>query len=180
LNVLDAIARRRSVRAYSDEEVPDSAIEALIEASYAAPSAGDIHPHRIVVVSDGTKRAALASACFGEEFVAEAPVSLVFFVDLSVARIGYGDRGIRLYSLLDVGAAIENMMLAAVELGLGTCWIGAFDEQDVCDLLEAPPDWRAVSVVTLGKELGRGRHPAPPSLRDKVYLDGCRKLLRFH
>jgi len=174
MEVLEAIERRTSVRSYDETPVAEEKIEALLKMCYSAPSAGDLHPYKVVVVMERARKAALASACHGQDFVAEAPVALVFFVDLRAAGQGYGRRGIELYSLLDVGAAIESMMLAAVDAGLGTCWVGAFDDQEVHELLDAPPDWRAVSVVSLGRASGSVRRRPPPPLEGKAYLDSCR------
>jgi len=174
MEVREAMERRSSIRSYSDEEVPGDVIETLARASYLAPSAGDIHPYRIVVVRDESKRMALALASYEQEFIAEAPVSLVFFIDLDSAGRGYGERGIHLYSLLDVGAAVENLMIAATDMGLGTCWVGAFDEQAVNELLGAPPEWRAVSIVSLGRPSGSDRHPPPPLLAEVLRSENCR------
>jgi nitroreductase len=173
MEVREAIERRRSVRSYSAEEVPADVIQTLVGASYLAPSAGDIHPYRVVVVRDESKRRALARVSQEQEFVAEAPVSLVFFIDHDSARRGYGERGVQLYSLLDVGAAVENLMIAAVDIGLGTCWVGTFDEQAVNELLEAPPEWRAVSIISLGRPLGRDRHAPPPLLAEMLRSEDC-------
>lgn len=146
-------------------------IEDLAQACCLAPSAGDIHPYRIVVVTDEGRRKALAAACLGQSFVAEAPVSLVFLVDLVTSGRRYGRRGTDLYCLLDVGAAVENFMLAAVDAGLGTCWVGAFDEKAVEELLGAPPNWRAVSVVALGRPSRKELRSPPPSPKDMLYSE---------
>jgi nitroreductase len=173
MEVREAVERRRSVRSYSAEEVPADVIETLVGASCLAPSAGDIHPYRVVVVRNESRRRALARASHEQEFVAEAPVSLVFFVDLGSARRRYGERGVQLYSLLDVGAAVENLMIVATDMGLGTCWVGTFDEQAVDGLLEAPPEWRAVSIVSLGRPLEGDRHPPPPLLAEMLRSEDC-------
>lgn len=148
-------------------------IKYLARSCYLAPSAGDVHPYRIVLVRERPKRKELASACYGQEFVTEAPVSMVFFVDQGAASQWYGKRGTDLYSLLDVGAAVENLMLAAVDIGLGTCWVGAFDEEAANSLLGAPPGWRAVSVITIGHPAGEPRHIPPPPLANVIYSEGC-------
>lgn len=175
LELRKAIARRASVRCFAPSPVPKQSVRDLVRTCYLAPSAGDIHPYRVVVVSDEKRRSALADACFGQRFVAEAPISIVFFVDLAPSGRRYGSRGTELYCLLDVGAAVENLMLAAVDAGLGTCWVGAFDEAAVGALLEAPPNWRAVTVVPLGKASGAVRHRAAPLLRDMLYSESCHR-----
>jgi len=173
MEIREAVERRRSVRSYTPKEVSADAVEALVKTSYKAPSAGDIHPYRVVVVRNSSKRKALAKASQEQEFVAEAPVSLVFFVDLDSAQRHYGERGAKLYSLLDVGAAVENLMLSAVDMGLGTCWVGAFDEQAVGRLLKAPPGWRAVSIITLGWPSGGDKHKPPPPFAEMLRSENC-------
>jgi len=175
LELRRAMASRTSVRCFTPFRVPRQLVRNLVKTCCLAPSAGDIHPYRIVIVTDEKTRSALADACLGQRFVAEAPVSIVFFVDLASAGRRYGRRGTELYCLLDVGAAVQNLLLAAVEAGLGTCWVGAFDEATVAALLEAPPNWRAVTVVPLGKASGKVRHRPAPPLKDMLYSESCHK-----
>jgi len=105
---------------------------------------------RLVLVQDAAGRERLAKAAWDQNFIAEAPVAIVFLVDLNEASVRYGLRGRELYSLLDVGAAIENLILAALDYGLGTCWVGAFKEEEVARALNSPPGLRPVSIVSLG------------------------------
>jgi len=175
MKVTDAIARRRSIRHYEGREMSKQQIQSLLEAAFMAPSAGDVHPYEVVVVLQQTKRKELAMACYNEQFVLEAPVDLVFLVNEVAALDSYGNRGIGLYSLLDIGAAVENLMLKATEMGLGTCWIGAFDERKVRAVISPPDAYRPVTIVTLGYPLDSGRFRPPPSLQRRVYLDGYGK-----
>ena len=171
MKVSDALAKRRSIRAYLEKEIGRRQIQSLLEAAFMAPSAGDIHPYEVAVLVQQEKRRELAKACYDEQFVSDAPVDLVFSVNEAAASDSYGNRGVSLYSLLDVGAAVENLMLKATEMGLGTCWVGAFDERQVREVTSAPEACRPVTIVTLGYPKNPGRFiPAPP-LEDRVYLD---------
>lgn len=176
MKVTDAITKRRSIRAYHGKEISKREIQSLLEAAFMAPSAGDVHPYEVVVVVQQAKRMGLAKACHNEEFISEAPVDFVFLVNEVAALDSYGNRGIRLYSLLDVGVAVENLMLKATEMGLGTCWIGAFDEQQVREAISAPDACRPVTIVTLGHPRDPGTFRPPPSLQRRVYLDGYGKV----
>lgn len=159
------------MRSFSKKPVPKEALDRVLEAALMAPSAGDIHPYRIVVVTDGNKIRRIAEAALNQGFISQAPVVIVYLVALDEAS-AYGRRGVELYSLLDVGASMENLMLAATSLGLSTCWIGAFDEKRVEAILNAPEGYRAVSLTPLGysESMPRGRPPPPKSL--KVYHGG--------
>ncbi|MEM2100427.1 MAG: nitroreductase family protein, partial [Thermoproteota archaeon] len=127
MDTFECISKRRSVRSFLKKPVPKELVNRVLEAALMAPSAGDIHPYRIVVVTDEDKIRRIAEAALNQTFISQAPIVIVYLVSLEEAS-AYGKRGIELYSILDVGASMENLMLAATSLGLSTCWIGAFDE----------------------------------------------------
>ncbi len=137
MNVQEAIRNRRSVRDFKDEAIPGQAIEALIEALRLAPSAGNLQSRKFFFVTDQATRLKLARAALNQNFISRAPLVVVACVDKSIAG-RYGDRGVNLYAIQDVSASVTNMMLTAVELGLGTVWVGAFNEFDVFDSLGLP------------------------------------------
>jgi len=163
--------KRRSTRSFLKKPVSKEVLDRVLEAALMAPSAGDIHPYRIVVVTDEDRIRRIGEAALNQAFISQAPVVVVYLVSLEEAS-AYGRRGVELYSLLDVGASMENLMLAATSLGLSTCWIGAFDERRVEEILNAPKGYRAVSLTPLGysDSTARGRPPPPKSL--KVYYEG--------
>lgn len=171
VDTFECISRRRSVRSFLKKPVPREAIDKVLEAALSAPSAGDIHPYRIVVVTDEEKIRRISEAALNQTFISQAPVVIVYLVSLDEAS-AYGRRGIELYSILDVGASMENLMLAATDLGLSTCWIGAFDERKVEEILNAPKGYRAISLTPLGysDSSARGRPPPPKDM--KVYYNG--------
>jgi nitroreductase len=161
LDVLEAIKERRSVRAYTDEEVSERDVERLIEAARWAPSAGNIQPWAFVVVKDVETKRKLSSATL-QTLIQEAPVVIVVCADLIRSSSGYGNRGVHLYSLQDTAAATENILLAAQELGLATCWVGAFRENEVAKAVKAPRNLRPVAMVAVGYPAER---PAAPQKR---------------
>jgi nitroreductase len=153
LDVFEAIKRRRSVRAYSDEKVSEEDVERLIDAARWAPSAGNIQPWEFVVVKDAETKRKLSDAALNQTFIEEAPVVIVVCADLNRSSSSYGSRGENLYGIQDTAAATENILLAAQELGLATCWVGAFHENEVAKAMKAPRNMRPVAIVTVG-------HPA--------------------
>ena len=150
MDVLEAIGKRRSVRSYRDEPIPEEKVLQVLEAAIKAPSAGNVQPFKIVVVKEAFGRKKLAEAAWGQNFVAEAPIAIVFLVDIVESTGRYGSRGLELYALLDIGAAVENLLLSAQANGFGTCWVGAFKEEEVASALNAPQGLRPVTIVSLG------------------------------
>jgi nitroreductase len=160
---------RFSCRGFAPDPVPKGTIEALLEAATWAPNGGNLQPWRFVVVRGGTRKAALAAAACRQGFVAAAPVVIVVCALPEVSARHYGARGRELYALQDTAAATENLLLAATEVGLGSCWVGAFDEQRVRTVLGLPTDWRPVALVALGRPAGAAPRPARRPL-DEVVL----------
>lgn len=155
--------RRFSCRSYTDTPLDRNDITLLIEAARWAPSGGNLQPWRFVVVSDYERRRQLARAAYNQDFLAQAPVVIVICaVPEESVRI-YGDRGRDLYCLQDTAAAAENLLLAAADNGLGSCWVGAFDEIRVVQILGLAAGWRPVSLLALGhpaeREPQRSRRP---------------------
>jgi nitroreductase len=123
---------RKSIRRFkSGKEIPAQAEQLILEAARLAPSAGNKQSWHFFVIKDKALKEAAARAAFGQSFISEAPLVVVTAVDKDRAYGGYGRRGLDLYCLQDTAAAIENMLLAAVTLGIGSCWVGAFDEREL-------------------------------------------------
>lgn len=158
MGVLETIKGRRSIREFLDREIPENAREALIDALLWAPSAGNLQSRKFYFVLNGKKRKELAKAAFGQYFIAAAPLVVVACADRGISR-RYGDRGVSLYGIQDSAASVMNMMLVAHEIGLGTVWVGAFNESDVAEALELPDTLRPVALVPVGYP---ARTPSPP------------------
>lgn len=149
MDALEAIRTRRSIRKYKDRPVEKEKLEKVLEAARWAPSAGNLQDREFVVIDNERKRKELVNVSMLQPFVLEAPV--VILVCVNYRRIApYGRRGEELYTVQGSAAAIQNLMLAANALGLGTCWIGAFREDRVSSLLNLPEHVRPVAVITLG------------------------------
>jgi nitroreductase len=150
LDVFEAIKSRRSVRAFSEERVSDKDLWKLLNAARMAPSAGNIQPWSFVVVRTSQIKRRLAEAALNQHFIEEAPVVVVACADEERSKQGYGSRGEHLYCIQDTAAAVQNILLAAVALGLGACWVGAFHENEVRDALNIPAGLRPVAIVPVG------------------------------
>ncbi|MGA2790556.1 MAG: nitroreductase family protein [Candidatus Bathyarchaeia archaeon] len=149
MEFVEVLTHRRSVRAYKPQPVEENKLKQLFEAANMAPSAGNLQAYNVQVVRDQAKKDALAKAAHGQGFIAQAPVCLVFSADPKRSATKYGKRGTELYSVQDATIAGAFAMLAAVNLGLATVWVGDFDEkkvQQVLGLKSAHP----VAMFSLG------------------------------
>jgi len=163
--------KRRSVRAYTSEEVSEEEVEKLIEAARWAPSAGNIQPWEFVIVKNAETKRKLADAALNQTFIEEAPVVIVVCANVERSSWGYGSRGANLYCLQDTAAAIENMLLVACALGLSTCWVGAFHEDEVAKVINTPRGVRPVAIVPVGRGAEKPRAPRKRSLEEIVHYE---------
>jgi len=149
MDILDIIRQRRSVRDFTDRDVPPAIIEELVEAVRWAPSAGNLQSRRFYFVQDEATRRELGKAALNQQFIARAPLAVVACLDRTIS-VRYGDRGVNLYAIQDTSAAVMNLMLLAQARGLGTCWVGAFNEFDVIEVLDLPDNLRPIAIVPIG------------------------------
>ncbi len=156
----DVISKRRSVRHFNNRlVVTESDIRALLEAAVVAPSAGNIQPWRFTVVHSAAARERLAEA-LRQRWATSAPVVIVVSVDPRPCSARYGDRGEQLYGLQDTAAAAQNILLAAVDRGLASCWIGAFDEDAVREALDIAAPITPVAILPVGYSAESAGRPA--------------------
>ncbi len=154
MDVFKCIQTRRSVRSYSSRKVEFDKIALVLEAASKAPSSGNLQDYRFIVVNDRDKIRALANHCNEQFWIASAPVLLIVCADTERTELYYGLRGQRLYATQNSAAAIQNALLAAHALGLGACWIGAFNEEFVSDEFGIPEKVRPQAIITLGYQEG--------------------------
>jgi nitroreductase len=140
-----AIRRRHSIRRYSVKEVAWKHLIAILDSARFAPFAGNICSLRIVLVTDKDKIQQLAEAT-SQHFLATAPALIVVCSDVKLVMMAYGKRAF-MYSRQQVGAAIQNMLLKVTELGLASCWIGAFDDKSVRDILAIPDEVEIEAIL---------------------------------
>jgi len=144
---LNVMRERRSVRDFLDKKVDPTIIKKLIEYGNYAPSAGNLQARDFVVVT--AKKDELAEAALGQRVIRDAPVVIVVCANISRSSRKYGKRG-TLYAIQDATAAAQNILLAAHALGLGACWVGAFNEKKVSEILELPEDVLPIAMIALG------------------------------
>jgi len=150
MDVLEAIRGRRSIRAFKSDDVSPEIVEKLLDAASWAPSAGNIQPWEFIVVRKPEIKRALAEAALDQTFIEEAPVVIVVCANKNRSSQRYGIRGKTLYCLQDTAASIQNILLTAYSLGLGTCWVGAFREEKAREILKIPQGIRPVAIIPVG------------------------------
>jgi nitroreductase len=168
MDYVTLIEERHSIRAYQQTEVEDEKLQKVLHAANRAPSAGDLQAYQIVAVRSPEVRQALARAALAQESVAQAPVILVFLADPARSGVKYGSRGERLYSLQDATIACAYAQLAAHDLGLGSCWVGAFRQAAVREAIGCPFEQVPVALLPLGYPAEEPRITPRRSLTDLV------------
>jgi nitroreductase len=150
MELLEAINQRRSIRTYKKQALPQGTVEKLLDVARLAPSAGNVQPWEFVVAETQITMKGLADAAYGQKPVEQAQVVIVVCVNERRAEESYGARGKMLYCYQDTAAAIQNILLTACSMGLGTCWIGAFKEDEVRVVINAPKEMRPVTLIAVG------------------------------
>jgi len=146
MEVKEAIERRRSVRSYRDKEVPRTLLENLMESVRKAPSASNRQDWKFVIVDDESVKEKLFHAANEQSFVKEAPVVIAGVATEPEEKMSCGVTA----GTVDLSIALDHLTLRAAEEGLGTCWIGAFDQEKTREILEVPDEYRVIALMPLG------------------------------
>jgi len=142
--------KRHAVRSFEDKKVEPQKISEVLAAAGSAPSAGNLKAREIVVVEDIDLRKKIAQAAHGQDFIAEAPLVLVFFAALQRSEKKYRQRGRDLYAIQDATLAAGFAWLQAVALDLSACWVGGFEDGEVRTSLNINKDWRPICIMPVG------------------------------
>jgi len=149
MEILDVIKNRRSIREFEKKEIPEEIVNKLIEALIWAPSAENLQSRKFYFVFNQEIKEKIAEATLDQRFVARASLVVVGCTNDEIER-KYGERGKKLYTICDVAMSIQNMMLQAYDLGLGSCPVGAFDENKVSKILNIPKNLHPILIVPIG------------------------------
>jgi len=163
-DTIAAIMERRSVRKYESKPLPDKDLQTILEAGRQAPSAANRQPWHFIVVRDPEQKRVVAEACSGQTWMADAAIIIA-----GVGKPGVNEK----WYPVDVAIAMQNMILAATSLGYGTCWIGAFEEEKVAQVLGVPQDCKVVALTPVGVPADR------PAARPRQPLSEFASLDRY-
>ena len=161
MDFLELAQSRRSIRGFTDRDVTQEDLIKLLKAAQAAPSGGNCQPWHFFAIRDKIVQADIVQKIGRQPFILTAPVMIVVCADMPKSEARYGERGRTLYCIQDTAAAIQNLLLCAKSLGLGTCWCGAFEESAVAEALRLPKERRPVAIIPVGYPANES--PAPTS-----------------
>jgi len=150
MDFFNLIQSRHSIRAYKKDPIESEKLHKILEAINSAPSAGNLQAYEVYVVTNLIHKIALARAALEQEYIATAPLVLVVCQHAARSSQRYKERGEFLYSLQDATIACTFAMLAVTELSLGTVWVGAFNDQEVSQVLRLPDSLRPVAMLPIG------------------------------
>ena len=167
MNVVEAIKTRKSVRSYLQKDIEDEKLQIILEAGRLAPSASNRQEWRFLIVRNPELKQNIAQAANQQMFIATAPVVLVACAETDGHTMKCGQMSYP----IDLAITLDHITLTAVELGLGTCWIGAFNEEKVKEILGIPDEIRVVELMPLG-------YPSDPTSVEKNRLP-LKKIVKY-
>ncbi len=156
--LMKIIKERRSIRKFTDEDVPEDLVLKFLEAARWAPSAGDVQDWEFIVIRDKDIKEQLSNAALRQPSVRKAPVVIAVCANQIRASKTYRSRGVNLYCYQDSAAAIQNLLLTIHANGYGAVWVGAFDDKMVAEILKTPDGIRPIALIPIGRP---AEHPSP-------------------
>jgi len=149
MSLIESVLNRRSIRAYTKKPIPTPVLNNILEAGRQAPSAGNGQPWHFITITDETLKQKLSWGRVNW-FIKDAPLTII-----GCANTERGN-----WTIIDTTIALQNMVIAAWAMGVGSCWLGAFKEEDVKELLNIPDNWKIVALITFGYPAeGENRFP---------------------
>ncbi len=178
MDINECIGTRRSVRRYRTKRVEWDKIGSILDAGRYAPSAGNLQSWRFVVVEDEKRRQDVAEACNEQHWMNQAPVHVVVCADSTKSEQFYGDRGKEVYSVQECSAAMQLMLLEATKLGLGSCWVGSFNEDMLKRACRIPDNVKPQAVLVFGYAAEHEPMPERYTIQDTVFFEEYGKHLQ--
>lgn len=150
MDFIELVKSRRSIRTFKSDDVPESLLIQLIYSAQAAPSAGNCQPWHFYIIRDKAIIQRIRKEACKQAFITTAPVLFVVCADIAMSEKRYKNRGRDLYCIQDTAAAIQNILLCAHSLGLGTCWCGHFGEKELSEILSLQNGMRPIAIIPIG------------------------------
>jgi nitroreductase len=141
MSLVDVVLNRRSIRRYELKEIPRDVLDKILEAGRQAPSAANKQPWHFIVLTDSEIKKELSKGMFNR-FIKDAPITVV--------GCAHKDMIASKWSIVSTTIALQNMVVAAWAMGIGSCWVGDFSEEEVKKLLNIPESWNIVALVSFG------------------------------
>ena len=144
------ISSRHSIRSFKDDLIAKEDLDTIVDAATKAPSSGNLQSYQIFAVTKSDDKKRLVEAAHGQEYIAQAPVALVFCADPKRCSTEYGKRGEELFCIQDATIACAYAQIESHSLGLSSVWIGSFDEDKVSEILKLQNSLRPVAILPVG------------------------------
>jgi len=151
MNFEEVLRKRHSIRRFKEKEVEEEKIKKILELANLSPSAGNLQARRVVIVKDKEIKEKICQAALGQDFIVEAPVVFVVCADLEESAQKYGRRGQELYSIQDATIFASYLQLAVTSLGLVSCWVGAFNEDEISEILKLAKEIKPIAIIPVGE-----------------------------
>ncbi len=171
MDVHEAIHLRRSVKKYHQKHLEKEKLGMILEAGRMAPSSGNIQNWYFVAIQNPATKQKIAQACFEQYWMAQAPVLIVICANMDRARIMFGKRGESLYSIQNCACAAENMMIMATSIGIGSCFVSVFEEQEVGNLLGVPANVVVQAIIAVGYAAEKPEIPVRYELESICHME---------
>jgi len=160
MSIVEAIIRRRSIRRYEMKEIQNDVLNKILEAGRQAPSAANRQPFHFIVLTDDKIKRELSKGFFNR-FIKNSAVTIVGCANIGNILTGK-------WSIVDTTIALQNMVIAANAMGIGSCWIGDFKEEKVKQLLKIPSEWNVVALVSFGYAAEQPKPKRKKSIKELV------------
>lgn len=174
METICCIKTRRSVRNFKPDKIPDEILGKILESATWAPSSGNLQNWEFVIVKDSVLKESVSRNC-RQDFIKKAPVVIVVCSNRKKIA-NYGKRGEEFFGVQNTAAAVQNILLSAHSLGIGTCWIGAFDDSKLSEILAIPNHVQPVAVVPMGYPEGKPRQTQRMPAEDVTFIDKYQKI----
>ncbi|MBD3303648.1 hypothetical protein GF343_00740 [Candidatus Woesearchaeota archaeon] len=171
METLEALRLRRSIRNYMDVPVEFEKVGNILDAARLAPSAGNVQDWKFILVTKEETRKKIAEACLKQYWMQDAPVHIVVVCHPKKVAAFYGEKGEKVYCRHNSAAAVENMLVAAIDQGLGSCWVGAFEEDMLRTALKIPANASPEAVVTVGYAAEKPQMPQKFKIENIAFFE---------
>ncbi|MEK6887308.1 MAG: nitroreductase family protein [Nanoarchaeota archaeon] len=171
MNTIDAIQKRWGCRKYSDDPINKEELGTVLDAGRYAPSSGNLQDRSFIIIKDSKLKADIAQAAGNQTWIQTAPVLIVVVAENEKVGKFFGPRGDKIYSIQDTSFAVQNMLLAATELGIGNALVVGFNEEKLNQILKISPPAQPHAIITLGKPLEQAKTSSKYPLEKFVYFE---------
>ncbi len=171
MDALECIFTRRSIRNYLGKKVEAEKLANILNAGRLAPNSGNVQECKFIVVTESSTISKIAQVCEEQTWMESAPLHIIACSEAQRLEANYGEKGEKIFSLQNATAALQNMIIAAHAQGLGSCWVGAFDELKFKELLGIPENVVVAGVLTIGYAAEKPKEPQKMAIENITFVE---------